>query len=90
MFDDVNCILFFVAAHEFDQTLPDDNTTKLADSIKQFEQFSNSLFFKSIPIILILDDSDLLSQKIKEKNISNYFSNFEVKSSVSSLPNVIL
>lgn len=83
MFDDVTCAIFFIAANEFDQILPDDDmTNQLADSIKQFEQISNSPLFRDVPIILILDKSDLLSEKIKEKDIRNNFPQFEVKNLV--------
>ena len=79
MFEDVTCVLFFVAADEFDQTLPEDDTTnRLRESLTLFEVISNYRWLKSIPKILIFNKYDLLSEKIKEKNIGEYFSNFEV------------
>ena len=79
MFDDLACVLFFVAANEFDQTLPEDGTTnRLRESLALFEMILTYPWFKSVPIVLILNKCDLLSEKIKAKNIGDYFSNFEV------------
>ena len=86
MFEDVYGVLFFVAANEFDQTLPEDGTTnRLRESITLFEVISNYPWFKSIPKILILSKCDLLEEKIKHKNIKDYFSNFEVRVELSLL-----
>jgi hypothetical protein len=79
VFDDVTGVLFFVAANEFDQTIPEDDTTnRLRESLALFEVVSNYPWFKYVPIILILSKCDLLAEKIKVKNIRDYFSNFEV------------
>lgn len=79
LLDGPTCILFFVDSNAFDQTLPEDGTTnRLKESIILFEQITHSRWFKSTPIILIHNKIDLLSEKIKEKNIKDYFSNFEV------------
>ena len=86
MFEDVYGVLFFVAANEFDQTLPEVCTTnRLRESITLFEVISNYPWFKSIPKILILSKCDLLEEKIKHKNIKDYFSNFEVRVELSLL-----
>ena len=79
VFDDLTCVLYFVASSEFDQTLWHDCTiNRLTESIDLFENISNTPFLKSIPIILILNKTDLLSTKIREKNIKDYFPDFGV------------
>ena len=79
MFDDLAGVMFFVAANEFDQTLPEDGATnRLRESLALFETILTYPWFKSVPIVLILNKCDLLSEKIKAKNIGDYFSNFEV------------
>jgi guanine nucleotide-binding protein subunit alpha len=79
VFDDVTGVLFFVAANEFDQTIPDNGATnRLRESLALFEIILNYPWFKSVPIVLILSKCDLLAEKIKVKNIRDYFSNFEV------------
>ena len=79
IFNDLAGIMFFVAANEFDQTLPEDGATnRLRESLALFETILTYPWFKSVPIVLILNKCDLLSEKIKAKNIGDYFSNFEV------------
>ena len=81
VFYDPTCILFFVDSNSFDQTLPENGTSnQLKESISLFEQITRSPLFKSTPVILILNKINLLSEKIKKKNIKDYFSNFEVSS----------
>ena len=86
VFEYVTSVLFFVAADEFDQTLLEDGTTnRLRESVALFEMISNYPWFKSVPKILILSKCDLLAEKIKIKNIRDYFSNFEVRVILSLL-----
>jgi hypothetical protein len=80
VFEDITGVLFFVAANEFDQTIPEDDTTnRLRESLALFKAIFNYPWLKSVPIILILSKYDLLAEKIKVKNIRDYFSNFEVR-----------
>ena len=84
VFEDVTCVFFFVASNEFDQTLREDGeTNRLRESITLFEVILNYPWFRSAPIFLILNKCDLLSEKIKEKNIGDYFSDFEVCNTMS-------
>lgn len=79
MFDRVTSVMYFSASNEFDQTLyVDDRTNRLTESVQLFEAISRNLFFQSLPFILILNKTDLLMEKIKVKNIKDYFPDFEV------------
>ena len=78
-FDGVTCTLFFCASSAFDQTLREDDTTnRIAESLNLFRAIVNSDWFQSTPIILCFNKVDLLAEKIKVKNIKDYFPTFEV------------
>lgn len=80
VFDDVTSIMYFSASDEFDQTLQEDlRSNTLNESVNMFEMITYHPLLKSVPIVLILNKTDLLAEKIKEKSIENYFPNFEVR-----------
>ena len=78
-FDEVTCILFFCASSAFDQTLTEDHgTNRIVESLRLFDAIVNGSWFRSTPIILCFNKVDLLAEKIKVKNIKDYFPTFEV------------
>ena len=78
-FEDLTAIFFFADPSQFDRPLPYDNVTnQLAESVELFKLVSENPWLNSVPMILILNKTDLLAEKIKKKNLTDYFPNFEV------------
>ena len=76
-FEGVTSILFIVSSSEFDQVLFEDRrTNRLAESCNIFETIVNNKAFVNVSIILFLNKTDLLEEKIKSVNIREYFSQF--------------
>ncbi|KAK9513046.1 hypothetical protein O3M35_001326 [Rhynocoris fuscipes] len=75
-FDSVTSILFLVSSSEFDQVLVEDRkTNRLEESKHIFETIVNNSTFRGVSIILFLNKTDLLAEKLKsgETNIRWYF-----------------
>lgn len=78
-FDSVTSILFLVSSSEFDQVLLEDRTTnRLVESKNIFETIVNNRWFAEVSVILFLNKTDLLEQKLtrKDVDVSEYFPNF--------------
>lgn len=76
-FDEVTSILFLVSSSEFDQVLYEDRkTNRLVESCDIFEAIVNNKAFTNVSVILFLNKTDLLEQKIKDVSISDYFCQF--------------
>ena len=77
-FDSVTSILFLVSSSEFDQVLMEDRkTNRLVESASIFETIVNNKAFSNVSVILFLNKTDLLEDKIKEVSIKDYFVTFE-------------
>jgi len=77
-FQDVTAVLFFVALSEYDLKLyEDDDTNRMHESLKLFDDICNSKWFFNIPIILFLNKSDLFKEKIKKVNITSAFPDYD-------------
>ena len=77
-FEGVTSILFLVSSSEFDQVLFEDRrTNRLVESSNIFETIVNNKAFVNVSIILFLNKTDLLQEKIKVVNFGDYFSQFE-------------
>jgi len=73
-FDCVTAILFFVGSSSFDEVLFEDRTTnRLVESQSIFETIINNKAFGKVPVILLFNKNDLLSKKVKQKKIMEYF-----------------
>lgn len=73
-FESVTSILFMASSSEFDQVLMEDKkTNRLIESCSIFETIVNNRTFSSVSIILFLNKSDLLAEKIKRVSIKDYF-----------------
>ncbi|XP_052467292.1 guanine nucleotide-binding protein subunit alpha-13 isoform X2 [Carassius gibelio] len=76
-FDSVTSILFLVSSSEYDQVLMEDRqTNRLTESLSIFETIVNNRVFASVSIILFLNKTDLLEEKVKNVNIKDYFPEF--------------
>ncbi|XP_078510430.1 guanine nucleotide-binding protein subunit alpha-13 [Lissotriton helveticus] len=77
-FDSVTSILFLVSSSEYDQVLMEDRATnRLTESLNIFETIVNNRVFSNVSIILFLNKTDLLEQKVKLVSIKDYFPEFE-------------
>ncbi|KAM7360602.1 guanine nucleotide-binding protein subunit alpha-11-like [Cochliomyia hominivorax] len=75
-FDNVKAILFLVAISEYDQIIKEQNeVNRLMESKKIFESISE--YFKDKPIILFLNKTDLLEEKVMYSNLQDFFPMFE-------------
>ncbi|XP_064477845.1 guanine nucleotide-binding protein subunit alpha-12-like [Ornithodoros turicata] len=75
-FDSVTSILFLVSSSEFDQVLLEDRcTNRLAESCSIFETIVNHRCFAEVSVILFLNKTDLLQEKLcsRRTNISDFF-----------------
>ncbi|XP_039770192.1 guanine nucleotide-binding protein subunit alpha-13 isoform X2 [Ornithorhynchus anatinus] len=73
-FDSVTSILFLVSSSEFDQVLMEDRqTNRLTESLNIFETIVNNRVFSNVSIILFLNKTDLLEEKVRIVSIKNYF-----------------
>jgi guanine nucleotide-binding protein G(o) subunit alpha len=73
-FDNVTSIIFVASLSEYDQTVEEDNkTNRMVESLHVFGEAVNNEYFAKTPIILFLNKNDIFEQKIKEKDLGDYF-----------------
>lgn len=73
-FDSVTSILFLVSSSEYDQVLMEDrHTNRLRESLNIFETIVNNRVFVNVSIILFLNKTDLLEEKVKNVALKDYF-----------------
>ncbi|XP_062388707.1 guanine nucleotide-binding protein subunit alpha-13b [Sardina pilchardus] len=76
-FDSVTSILFLVSSSEYDQVLMEDRqTNRLTESLSIFETIVNNRVFSNVSIILFLNKTDLLEEKVKTVSIKDYFAEY--------------
>lgn len=79
-FEDASAIVFIVSMASYDQMMEEDPTTnKMADCLQLFQLTSNHILLKKIPIILLLNKTDLATKKIKKSSVRKYFPELEGK-----------
>jgi GTPase SAR1 family protein len=77
-FQDVTAVLFFVALSEYDLSLyEDEETNRMHESLKLFDEICNSKWFSAIPIVLFLNKKDLFQEKIPKVNITVAFPDYD-------------
>lgn len=77
-FDSVTAILFLVSSSEYDQVLMEDRqTNRLVESVRIFETIVKNKNFLNVAIILFLNKTDLLEEKVSKVPIADYFAEFE-------------
>ncbi|KAJ7989887.1 hypothetical protein DPEC_G00309140 [Dallia pectoralis] len=73
-FDSVTSILFLVSSSEYDQVLMEDRqTNRLSESLNIFETIVNNRVFFNVSIILFLNKTDLLEEKVRSVPMKDYF-----------------
>ncbi|XP_077380695.1 guanine nucleotide-binding protein subunit alpha-12a [Festucalex cinctus] len=76
-FDGITSILFMVSSSEYDQVLMEDRrTNRLVESMNIFETIVNNKLFLNVSIILFLNKTDLLVDKIRTVDVRKYFPEF--------------
>lgn len=76
-FDGITSILFMVSSSEYDQVLMEDRrTNRLVESMNIFETIVNNKLFLNVSIILFLNKTDLLVEKIRTVDICKNFPEF--------------
>nr|XP_040032301.1 guanine nucleotide-binding protein subunit alpha-13 [Gasterosteus aculeatus aculeatus] len=76
-FDSVTSILFLVSSSEYDQVLMEDRqTNRLRESLNIFETIVNNRVFVNVSIILFLNKTDLLEEKVKSVPLKDYFTEY--------------
>lgn len=79
-FDNVQAIIFVGSAGGFDQIINNgDSENRLSDSMKLFELTVNNPLLNTIDVILFLNKSDLLEDKIKRISFKKYVPQFTGK-----------
>ncbi|MES1907578.1 MAG: hypothetical protein MHM6MM_000671 [Cercozoa sp. M6MM] len=77
-FEDVTSVIFVAAISEYDQMLyEDDETNRVHEALKLFDDICNSRWFKKMPIILFLNKKDLFEEKIQKVPLTVCFPEFE-------------
>ncbi|XP_015920917.1 guanine nucleotide-binding protein subunit alpha homolog [Parasteatoda tepidariorum] len=79
-FEDVTSIIFLVSSSEFDQVLLEDRTTnRMLESKNIFDTIINNRCFSDVSVILFMNKTDLLQEKLarKDVDIRLYFPEFE-------------
>ncbi|GBL88087.1 Guanine nucleotide-binding protein subunit alpha-13 [Araneus ventricosus] len=79
-FEDVTSIIFLVSSSEFDQVLLEDRTTnRIVESRNIFDTIINNRYFSDVSVILFLNKTDLLQEKLprRDVDIRQYFPEFE-------------
>ncbi|KAK7929597.1 hypothetical protein WMY93_005992 [Mugilogobius chulae] len=77
-FDGITSILFMVSSSEYDQCvlivlMEDRRTNRLVESMNIFETIVNNKLFLNVSIILFLNKTDLLVEKIRTVDIRKHF-----------------
>ncbi|VDK88633.1 unnamed protein product [Litomosoides sigmodontis] len=76
-FEDITSILFMVASCEYDQVILEDRrTNRVIESRSVFETIVNNKSFANVSIILFMNKSDLLEEKVSKSDIRQYFADF--------------
>ncbi|PAV80191.1 hypothetical protein WR25_08697 [Diploscapter pachys] len=76
-FTDITSILFMVASNEYDQVILEDRrTNRVVESRSVFEAIVNNRAFVNVSIILFMNKSDLLKEKVPKSDIRQYFADF--------------
>ncbi|CAN9508701.1 unnamed protein product [Ophioblennius macclurei] len=76
-FDSVTSILFLVSSSEYDQVLMEDRqTNRLRESLNIFETIVNNRVFANVSIILFLNKTDLLEDKVSKVRLKDYFPDY--------------
>jgi len=78
-FANVTAVLFTAAISEYDQVIAEDNqTNRVVEAVNLFGEICNSSWFKKTSMILFLNKSDILRQKLKRSiSIARYLDDYK-------------
>ncbi|RWS24537.1 guanine nucleotide-binding protein G(s) subunit alpha-like protein [Leptotrombidium deliense] len=78
VFDGITAVLFLVACSGFDTRIREDNqTNRLQEALKLFEEVWSSRFLRDSGFILFLNKQDILREKVENgADLSNYFTDY--------------
>uniref|UniRef100_A0A8C6U3S7 Guanine nucleotide-binding protein subunit alpha n=1 Tax=Neogobius melanostomus TaxID=47308 RepID=A0A8C6U3S7_9GOBI len=77
-FENVTSIIFLVALSEYDQVLAEcDNENRMEESKALFKTIVNYPWFQKSSVILFLNKTDVLEEKIKYSHVATYFPEFK-------------
>jgi len=77
-FSDVCAVIYLVALNEYDMLIEEDDTTnRMEESLKLFQKLSGSQWLRDTAMILFLNKSDLLKEKIQARPLRQCFEDFE-------------
>ncbi|XP_047425547.1 guanine nucleotide-binding protein subunit alpha-14-like [Mugil cephalus] len=77
-FENVTSIIFLAALSEYDQVLYEsENDNRLRESLALFQTILSYPWFQESSIILFLNKTDLLEEKIKQSHLATYFPDFK-------------
>uniref|UniRef100_A0A667ZBW9 Guanine nucleotide binding protein (G protein), alpha 14 n=1 Tax=Myripristis murdjan TaxID=586833 RepID=A0A667ZBW9_9TELE len=90
-FENVTSIIFLVALSEYDQVLYEsENDNRLEESKALFKTIVTSKWFQDSSIILFLNKTDLLEEKIEHSHLADYFPAFTGKKNADAAKAFIL
>uniref|UniRef100_A0A3Q0S7C7 Guanine nucleotide-binding protein subunit alpha n=1 Tax=Amphilophus citrinellus TaxID=61819 RepID=A0A3Q0S7C7_AMPCI len=76
-FEGVTSIIFLAALNEYDQVLYEsENDNRLCESLALFKTITSWLWFQESSIILFLNKTDLLEEKIQQSHLKTYFPDY--------------
>ncbi|XP_062399569.1 guanine nucleotide-binding protein subunit alpha-14 [Sardina pilchardus] len=76
-FENVTSIIFLVALSEYDQVLAEcDNENRMEESKALFKTIITYPWFQQSSVILFLNKTDILEEKIQHSHLANYFPEF--------------
>eukprot|EP00600_Ochromonadales_sp_CCMP1393_P000181 CAMPEP_0174984808 /NCGR_PEP_ID=MMETSP0004_2-20121128/17952_1 /TAXON_ID=420556 /ORGANISM="Ochromonas sp., Strain CCMP1393" /LENGTH=349 /DNA_ID=CAMNT_0016237307 /DNA_START=106 /DNA_END=1155 /DNA_ORIENTATION=+ len=79
-FEGVTAVIFVAAISEYDQKLFEDaSTNRMVEALDLFEDICNNIFFLESSMILYLNKRDLFMEKIKVKNVKDFFPEYQGK-----------
>ncbi|XP_036382408.1 guanine nucleotide-binding protein subunit alpha-14-like [Megalops cyprinoides] len=77
-FENVTSIIFLVALSEYDQVLAEcDNANRMEESKALFKTIITYPWFQQSSVILFLNKTDILEEKIQHSHVVNYFPEFK-------------
>ncbi|XP_072042885.1 guanine nucleotide-binding protein subunit alpha-12-like [Amphiura filiformis] len=78
-FTDVTAIIFLASSSEYDQFLMEDRmTNRMVESVNIFDTIINHKYFQKVAVILFLNKTDLLEEKVDQGvRINKWFQGFK-------------
>ena len=86
-FEGVTAVIFFADTSAYNLNLLEDSrVNRLLEALALFEEICNCKYFIETPMILFLNKIDLLREKIKTVDISEYFDDYKGTNALAPAP----